>query len=197
MSDDFKRLEGIKIGYALCGSFCTFSKSIEQLQRIISLGADVTPVMSFNAASMDTRFGKAEYFRNTLEDITGRRLICTIEDAEPVGPKKMFDVFVICPCTGNTLAKLAWGIIDTPVTMAAKSHIRNDRPVVIAPSTNDGLAGCAKNIGMLLNYKSYYFVPFGQDDSVKKPRSLVADFNELPETVLAALDGKQYQPIII
>ncbi len=197
MSENFKRLEGVKAGYALCGSFCTFSKSIEQVERLIKLGADITPIMSFNAATMDTRFGKAEDFRRQLEEITGHKLICTIEDAEPVGPKKMFDVMVICPCTGNTLAKLAWGIIDTPVTMAAKSHIRNERPVVIAASTNDGLAGCAKNIGMLMNYKSYYFVPFGQDDSAKKPRSLVADFNELPETITAALNGVQYQPLII
>ncbi|MBQ8826185.1 MAG: dipicolinate synthase subunit B [Oscillospiraceae bacterium] len=191
------RLEGIRIGYALCGSFCTFSKALEQMERLKGLGAELTPIMSFNAASIDTRFGTAENFRDTLEEITGRKLIRTIEDAEPIGPQKMFDVLAVCPCTGNTLAKLAAGIIDTPVTMAVKSHIRNDRPVVIAPSTNDGLAGCAKNIGVLLNYRNFYFVPFGQDDSVKKPRSLVADFNELPETILAALDGRQYQPIII
>ncbi|MBQ8781222.1 MAG: dipicolinate synthase subunit B [Oscillospiraceae bacterium] len=190
-------LEGIKIGYAMCGSFCTFLKAIEQLERLKGQGAVITPIMSFNAASLDTRFGTAEHFRNTLEEITGRKLICTIEAAEPIGPQKMFDVLAVCPCTGNTLAKLAAGIIDTPVTMAVKSHIRNDRPVVIAPSTNDGLAGCAKNIGTLLNYRNFYFVPFGQDDSAHKPRSLVSDFNELPETILAALDGQQYQPIII
>ena len=190
-------LEGIRIGYALCGSFCTFSKSIEQLERLKGKGAVITPIMSFNAASLDTRFGTAEHFRTVLEETTGRKLICTIEDAEPIGPQKMFDVLAVCPCTGNTLAKLAAGIIDTPVTMAVKSHIRNDRPVVIAVSTNDALAGCAKNIGAILNYRNFYFVPFGQDDSAKKPRSLVADFNELPETILAALDGRQYQPLLI
>jgi len=191
------RLDGLRIGYAMCGSFCTFSGSIEQLERLKGMGAELTPIMSFNAAVLDTRFGKAEDFRNTLEKITGKKLICSIEDAEPVGPKKMFDVLAVCPCTGNTLAKLAVGIIDTPVTMAVKSHIRNDRPVVIAVSTNDALAGCAKNIGALLNYRNFYFVPFGQDDSAKKPRSLVADFNELPETILASVDGQQYQPLII
>lgn len=194
MSD---KLAGVKIGYAMCGSFCTFSKAIEQVRRLKELGAEITPVMSFNAAGIDTRFGRAEDFRTQLEELTGKRLIRTIEDAEPIGPQKMFDVLAVCPCTGNTLAKLAAGIIDTPVTMAVKSHIRNDRPVVIAVSTNDALAGCAKNIGALLNYRNFYFVPFGQDDSAKKPRSLVADFNELPETVMASLEGRQYQPVII
>jgi len=190
-------LNGIKIGYAMCGSFCTFSRSIEQLRRLVDMGADVTAIMSFNAASIDTRFGTAESFRKSIEEITGKAVIRTIEDAEPIGPRKMFDVLVICPCTGNTLAKLANSITDTPVTMAAKSHIRNSRPIVIAAATNDGLAGSAKNIGALLNIKEYFFVPFGQDDSAKKPRSLVADFNELPETIEAALKGLQFQPMII
>lgn len=190
-------LNGIKIGYAMCGSFCTFSRSIEQLRRLVDMGADVTAIMSFNAASIDTRFGTAESFRKSIEEITGKAVIRTIEDAEPIGPRKMFDVLVICPCTGNTLAKLANSITDTPVTMAAKSHIRNSRPIVIAAATNDGLAGSAKNIGALLNIKEYFFVPFGQDDSAKKPRSLVADFNELPETIEAALKGIQFQPMII
>lgn len=190
-------LNGIKIGYAMCGSFCTFSRSIEQIRRLVDMGADVTAIMSFNAASIDTRFGTAESFRKSIEEITGKAVIRTIEDAEPIGPRKMFDVLVICPCTGNTLAKLANSITDTPVTMAAKSHIRNSRPIVIAAATNDGLAGSAKNIGALLNIKEYFFVPFGQDDSAKKPRSLVADFNELPETIEAALKGLQFQPMII
>lgn len=190
-------LNGIKIGYAMCGSFCTFSRSIEQLRRLVDMGADVTAIMSFNAASIDTRFGTAESFRKSIEEITGKAVIRTIEDAEPIGPRKMFDVLVICPCTGNTLAKLANSITDTPVTMAAKSHIRNSRPIVIAAATNDGLAGSAKNIGALLNIKEYFFVPFGQDDSAKKPRSLVADFNELPETIESALNGLQFQPMII
>ena len=197
MSEKYTSLANLKIGYAFCGSFCTFSRSIEQLKRLKEAGADVTAIMSFNASSLDTRFGTAESFRKTIEEITGKPIILTIEDAEPIGPKKLFDVLVICPCTGNTMAKLANSIIDTPVTMAAKSHIRNSRPVVIAAATNDGLAGSAKNIGALMNYKSYYFVPFGQDDSEKKPRSLVADFNELGETILAAMNGVQYQPLII
>lgn len=197
MSENITSLNGIKIGYALCGSFCTFSRSIEQLKRLKASGADLTAVMSFNAASLDTRFGTAEHFRSLIEEITEKPIIMTIEDAEPIGPQKMFDVLVICPCTGNTMAKLANSITDTPVTMAAKSHIRNSRPIVIAAATNDGLSGSAKNIGMLMNLRNYYFVPFGQDDSQKKPRSLVADFNELEDTILAALNGKQFQPLII
>ena len=197
LSEKHTSLAGVKIGYALCGSFWTFSRSIEQLKRLKDEGADITAIMSFNAATLNTRFGTAESFRNTIEEITGKPVIRTIEDAEPIGPKKMFDVLVICPCTGNTMAKLANSIIDTPVTMAAKSHIRNSRPVVIAAATNDGLAGSAKNIGALMNYKGYYFVPLGQDDSEKKPRSLVADFNELGDTIIAALEGRQFQPMII
>ena len=197
MSDNISSLSGIKIGYALCGSFCTFSRSIEQLKRLKEMGADITAIMSFNASSIDTRFGTAEAFRKQIEEITGKPIILTIEGAEPIGPKKMFDVLVICPCTGNTMAKLANSIIDTPVTMAAKSHIRNGRPIVIAAATNDGLAGSAKNIGALMNYKEYYFVPLGQDDSEKKPRSLVSDFNELGDTIIAALNGKQFQPLIL
>ncbi len=197
MTDTMQTFKDIRIGYAMCGSFCTFSKSIKQLERLKELGADVTPIMSFNAASTDTRFGTAEGFRNTVTGLTGHELICTIDGAEPIGPHKMFDVLVICPCTGNTLAKLALGVIDTPVTMAAKSHIRNSRPIVIAAATNDGLAGSAKNIGALLNYKEYYFVPFGQDDPNGKPRSLVADFSELPDTILNALNGRQLQPLTV
>ena len=197
MTDTMQTFKDIRIGYAMCGSFCTFSKSIKQLERLKELGADVTPIMSFNAASTDTRFGTAEGFRNTITGLTGHELICTIDGAEPIGPRKMFDVLVICPCTGNTLAKLALGVIDTPVTMAAKSHIRNSRPIVIAAATNDGLAGSAKNIGALLNYKEYYFVPFGQDDPNGKPRSLVADFSELPDTILNALNGRQLQPLTV
>ena len=152
--------------------------------------------MSFNAASLDTRFGKAADHIAYLENVTGKKVIRTIEDADPIGPKKMFDVLVIAPCTGNTMAKLAAGIIDTPVTMAAKSHIRNAYPLVIAPSTNDGLSGTAKNLGALLNYKSVFFVPFGQDDHEAKPRSLSADFERLPEAIEAALDKVQLQPIL-
>lgn len=197
MSNENTTLEGIRIGYALCGSFCTFSRAIDQIIRLKEMGADITPIMSFNAASINTRFGTAESFRSRISEITGKDIIRTIEDAEPIGPRKMFDIMVVCPCTGNTLAKLAAGITDTPVTMAVKSHIRNARPVVIAAATNDALAASAQNIGQLLNRKGYYFVPFGQDDPSGKPRSLIADFNELSDTVLCALEGKQFQPLII
>jgi len=190
-------LKGKRIGFAVSGSFCTFSKAFAQLERLIAEGAEVTALMSFNAASLDTRFGKAAEHIAYLENITGRKVIKTIEDAEPIGPQKMFDLLIIAPCTGNTMAKLAAGIIDTPVTMAAKSHLRNAYPLVIAPSTNDGLAGAAKNIGALLNYKNVYFVPFGQDDTEKKPRSLSADFERIPEAVSAALDGVQLQSMIV
>lgn len=189
-------LKGKRIGYAVCGSFCTFSKAFEQLERLIAEGAEVTAIMSFNAASLDTRFGKAADHIAHLEKVTGKKVIKTIEDAEPIGPKKMFDILIIAPCTGNTMAKLAAGIIDTPVTMAAKSHIRNASPLLIAPSTNDGLSAAAKNIGMLLNLKSVYFVPFGQDDPQKKPRSLSADFERIPEAISASLAGVQLQPIL-
>ncbi len=189
-------IKGKKIGFAVCGSFCTFKKAFEQLKYLVNEGAEVTAVMSFNAASMDTRFGKAQEHISFLEDITGKPVIRTIEGAEPIGPKKMFDILVIAPCTGNTLAKLAAGIIDTPVTMAAKSHLRNGSPLVIAPSTNDGLSGSAKNIGALLNYRNIYLVPFSQDDVYAKPRSLVADFGKLPDALAAALEGKQLQPLL-
>ena len=190
-------LAGKKIGYAICGSFCTFKKSFEEIERLIDLGAKVTPIMSFNAFNIDTRFGTAEENNKKLEKICGNKIISTIEGAEPIGPTKMFDILVVAPCTGNTLAKLALGIIDTPVTMAVKSHIRNSRPVVIAVSTNDALSGSAKNIGQLENYKNYYFVPMRQDDFVNKPASIVAAYDLLAETVALALDGKQIQPIIM
>ncbi|MBP1560632.1 MAG: dipicolinate synthase subunit B [Oscillospiraceae bacterium] len=190
-------LKGKKIGFAVCGSFCTFKKAFAQLERLVELGADVTAIMSHNAAETDTRFGKAAEHIAYLERVTGKSVIRTIAEAEPIGPKKMFDVLVIAPCTGNTLAKLALGIIDTPVTMAAKSHIRNASPLVIALSTNDGLAGSAKNLGMLLNYKSVYIVPFRQDDPAAKPRSLSADFERIPEAVEHALNGVQIQPVLV
>ena len=189
-------LSGKKIGFALCGSFCTFSKAFEQLERLIEMGADVTAIMSFNAAYIDTRFGKSQEHIERLEKLTGKRVLRSIAETEPVGPKKMFDALVIAPCTGNTLAKLAVGIIDTPVTMAAKSHLRNGSPLVIALSTNDGLAGAAKNIGALLNYRYVYFVPFAQDDAQTKPRSLSANFPLIPDAIAAALDGEQLQPVI-
>ena len=189
-------LIGKKIGFAMCGSFCTFSKAFEQLEQLINSGADVTAIMSFNAAFIDTRFGKAQEHIERLERLTEKPVLRTIAETEPVGPKRMFDALVIAPCTGNTLAKLAVGIIDSPVTMAAKSHLRNGSPLVIALSTNDGLAGSAKNIGALLNYRYVYFVPFAQDDAEAKPRSLSADFSLIPDAIEAALDGKQLQPVL-
>lgn len=190
-------LSGIKIGYALCGSFCTFKKSFEQIKTLVESGAEVTPIMSFNAYNIDTRFGTAEENRKIITELCGREIIHTIEGAEPIGPQKMFDILTVAPCTGNTLAKLAVGIIDTPVTMAVKSHIRNMRPVVIAIATNDALSGSAKNIGALYNYKNYYFVPMSQDDPEKKPTSVVADYGRIKEAIINALDGKQIQPILI
>lgn len=189
-------LEGIKIGMAMCGSFCTFSKAFEQMIKLKAAGAELTPIMSYHAATLDTRFGTAEENIMTAENICGRGVINTIPLAEPVGPKKMFDLLIVCPCTGNTMAKLAAGITDTPVTMAVKSHLRNGRPVLIAAATNDALSASAKNIGTLLNIKNIYFVPFKQDDFVKKPRSAVADFSMIPEAAKAALNGRQLQPIL-
>ena len=190
------RLAGVRIGYGLTGSFCTFEKSFAAAERLRDMGAELLPVMSFNAAAIDTRFGKAADHRKRLEKITGRKVIATIGDAEPIGPKKLCDVMVVAPCTANTAAKLALGITDTPLTMAVKSHLRSGRPVVIAISTNDALAGCAKNIGILQNYRHYYFVPYSQDDHITKPSSVVADFGLIPETIAAALDGVQIQPLI-
>ena len=189
-------LEGIKIGMAMCGSFCTFSKAFEQMIKLKAAGAELTPIMSYHAATLDTRFGTAEENIMTAENICGRGVINTIPLAEPVGPKKMFDLLIVCPCTGNTMAKLANGITDTPVTMAVKSHLRNGRPVLIAAATNDALSASAKNIGTLLNIKNIYFVPFRQDDFVKKPRSAVADFSMIPEAAKAALNGRQLQPVL-
>lgn len=189
-------LEGIKIGVAMCGSFCTFSKAFEQMIKLKAAGAELTPIMSYHAATLDTRFGTAEENIMTAENICGRGVINTIPLAEPVGPKKKFDLLIVCPCTGNTMAKLAAGITDTPVTMAVKSHLRNGRPVLIAAATNDALSASAKNIGALLNIKNIYFVPFKQDDFVKKPRSAVADFSMIPEAAKAALNGRQLQPIL-
>jgi len=181
----------MKIGYCLTGSFCTFSKSIKVLEDLVRAGHEVTPVMSQNAYSTDTRFGDAADIQNRIIEITGNSIIHTIQQAEPIGPKKMFDVLAIVPCTGNTLAKLAAGIADTSVTMAAKSHLRNSRPVVIGVSTNDALGAAAKNIGNLLNYKNFYFVPFGMDNCIMKPKSMVCDFDMVQKTIELAYEGKE------
>ena len=186
----------MKIGFALCGSFCTYHQ-IFPVMELLSRDHQLIPVFSRASACTDTRFGNAAEHLQTAVEICGMDPICSVQAAEPIGPKKLFDVLVIAPCTGNTLAKLAHGIADTPVTMAAKSHLRNDRPVIIAVSTNDGLAGAAENIGKLLARKHYYFVPFGQDDPLKKPTSMVADFARIPETLAEALAGRQIQPILL
>lgn len=190
-------LEKVKIGYAFTGSFCTFRKSIEALKKIIDKGAIVTPIMSFNSYYMDTKFGKSDNFIKEIEEITGNSVIHTIQDAEPIGPKRMFDILVVAPCSGNTISKLANDIIDTPATMAVKSHLRNEKPVVIAISTNNALSGNAMNIGKLLNMKHYYFVPFKQDNPITKPRSLVFDSEYISKTIEYALDKEQIQPILL
>ena len=184
------------IGFAMCGSFCTFSRAVETLKTLSETGANVIPIMSGISYSTDTRFGTAEHFRSCLEDITGNEIIHTVKQAEPIGPKCMLDMLVVLPCTGNSLAKIANGIADTSVTMAVKAHLRNQRPLLLAVSTNDGLGTAAKNIGTLLNCKNVYFLPFSQDDYIKKPCSLVADFEKLTETAEAAFEGRQLQPIL-
>ena len=185
-----------RVGFELCGSFCTHREVLRELEAICREYETVLPIVSPVCQTTDTRFGKAEDFLAQVERLTGHTAVGSIREAEPIGPKKLLDVLVIAPCTGNTLAKLAAGITDTPVTMAAKAHLRNDRPVVVAVATNDGLSAAAKNIGELLARKNYYFVPFGQDDPEKKPCSLMADFTRIGETVEAALEGRQLQPVL-
>lgn len=185
----------MNIGFALCGSFCTYAKVFPVMEQL-ARKHQVHPIFSTVSAATDSRFGKAADFLARARDICGRDVIQTIPEAEPIGPKKLLDVLVIAPCTGNTLAKLSHSIADTPVTMAVKSHLRNGRPVVVAVSTNDGLAGAAENIGRLMARKHYYFVPYGQDDAEKKPTSLVAHFELIPDTIDAAVLGKQIQPLI-
>lgn len=184
------------IGFAMCGSFCTFKRAVTAMRTLKETGAEIVPIMSDISYSTDTRFGDAGIFRKEIEEITGNEIIHTVKDAEPIGPKKLLDMLVVLPCTGNSLAKIASGIADTSVTMAVKAHLRNQRPVLIAVSTNDGLGTAAKNIGSLLNCKNIYFLPFSQDDFLHKPTSLVADFDMLIPAAEAAFDGKQLQPIL-
>ena len=186
----------MNIGFAMCGSFCTFSQIFPMLE-LLSRDYSITPIFSHSVNIIDSRFGSAREHREAAAEICGKTPLCTIEGVEPIGPKKLFDALIIAPCTGNTLAKLANSIADTPVTMAAKSHLRNGCPIIVAVSTNDGLAGAAENIGKLLARKHYYFVPFGQDDPRSKPTSLVADFTRIPQTLEAALEGHQIQPILL
>ena len=180
----------------MCGSFCTFKKATDALYDLSQTGANIIPIMSEISYSTDTRFGKAEEFRNKLTEITGHDIIHTVKESEPIGPKKLLDLLIVLPCTGNSLAKIAAGIADTSVTMAVKSHLRNRRPVVIAVSTNDGLGSAAKNIGTLMNSKHLYFVPYRQDSAFEKENSLVANFKMLIPTVEAAFEDRQFQPIL-
>lgn len=186
----------MNIGFALCGSFCTYSQ-VFPIMELLARDYQLTPIFSESAYSVDSRFGTAKEHIQTVEEICGSGVLHTIPQVEPIGPKQLFDALVIAPCTGNTLAKLAHSIADGPVTMAAKSHLRNGRPVLIAVSTNDGLAGAAENIGKLLSRKHFYFVPFGQDDPGKKPTSLIADFSRIPQALDAALNGQQLQPVLM
>lgn len=190
-------MEQPRVGFALTGSFCTLDKALRAMEETAQAYPDILPILSETTGGTDTRFGRGEDFRQAAEEICGRRAVASIREAEPIGPRKLLDVLVIAPCTGNTLAKLAAGVADTAVTMAAKAHLRNGRPVVVAVSTNDGLGGAARNIGELLCRKHYYFVPFRQDDPVGKPTSLVADMDLVPATVAAALRGEQLQPLLL
>ena len=183
------------IGYAMCGSFCTFSKALKTVEEL-SGDYNITPIFSDYAGKTDTRFYNIDEFTQKIEKICGKKAIKTIKEAEPIGPEKLFDALIVAPCTGNTLAKLAHGITDTAVTMAVKAHIRNNRPVIIGVSTNDALGASAENIGRLLSKRNYYFIPFSQDDPVNKPRSMVCDFGKTNQALLGALSGKQIQPII-
>ena len=186
------------VGFALCGSFCTFKKVIPQMKKLVSEGYRVVPIMSNTAYTTDTRFGKSRDFNEEIEQITGEKIIYTISGAEPIGPKELLDVLVIAPCTGNTLGKLANGISDTSVTLATKAHLRNQRPVIIAVSTNDALGTSARNIGTLINSKNIYFVPMRQDDYINKPNSIVADFDYITDTVKEVLATNiQPQPILL
>jgi len=186
----------MEIGFAMCGSFCTYAQVFPVMEQLAREHC-VTPIFSPAAYGTDSRFGTAREHIRRAADICGRDPLYTLAQVEPIGPKKLLDALVIAPCTGNTLAKLAHSIADTSVTMAAKSHLRNARPVLIAISTNDGLAGAAENIGKLLGRKHYYFVPFGQDDPLKKPTSMISDFEKIPEALVAALEGRQLQPMLL
>jgi len=191
------QLKNVKIGFAFTGSFCTFSEVIAELEKLSAAGADITPIISYAVDKFDTRFGSAEQWKIKIEAVTGRSVIRTITEAEPIGPKALFDILVVAPCTGNTLAKLANGITDTPVTMACKAHLRNGRPLLLAPSTNDGLRINAKNIGLLQSCKNIFFVPYRQDDPQRKCNSLVARFDLIIPAIQAALEGRQLEPVLV
>lgn len=190
-------LKNKNIGFGLTGSFCTFKNTILQMKELVKKNANVIPIMSYKAYKSDTKFGNAKDFIEEIEELTGNKIIHTIKGAEPIGPKNMTDIMIIAPCTGNTLAKLSLGICDSPVLMASKSHLRGGNPLVIAPSTNDGLSGSAENIGKLLNRHNYFFVPFRQDNPITKPRSIVFDPKYIKKTLEYALDREQIQPILL
>lgn len=189
-------MNGISLGYVMCGSFCTLRRAIDQIKVLRDMGAEVTPIMSPIVYKTDTRFGRADERIEEVEKLCGKKIIHTILDAEPIGPKNLFDLIIASPCTGNTLSKLAFGITDTSATMALKAHIRNGKPTLLAVATNDALGATAKNIGLLLNTKNIFFVPLSQDDPEKKPTSMIADFSRIPEAARAALCGKQLEPVI-
>jgi len=186
-----------KIGFVLTGAFSTYSKTISKMKDLIKKGTDIIPIMSYNSYNLDTKFGNAKDFIDEIEEITGKKVIHTIQEAERIGPKKLIDIIVVCPCSGNTISKLAVDIIDTPATVAVRSHLRNDLPVVIAPSVINGLGSNAPSIAALLNRKNYYFVPFRQDNPITKPRSIVFDSEYIIKTIEYALDGEQIQPILL
>lgn len=190
-------LKGKKIGFCITGSFCTFKNVIPQIKKLVEEGAEVIPIMSFNSYKLDTKFGKAVDYINEIEEITSHKIIKSIQEAEPIGPKHLTDIMVVVPATGNTIAKLANGITDTPVLMAVKSHLRNGNNVVIGISSNDGLSGNAENIGALLNRNHYFFVPFRQDNPITKPRSIVFDSSLIIKTIKQALKNEQIQPILM
>lgn len=191
------KLEGLKIGIAFTGSFCTFAAAIQELKALKEEGAELYPILSFQSQNIDSRFGTAEGFRKQIEEICGREAMDSIETAEPIGPKGFLDLLIILPCTGNTLAKLSCGITDSPVLMAAKAHLRNEKPLLLSISTNDALSMNFKNIGLLMNVKHIYFVPFGQDAPEKKHNSMIAHLDRLIPAAEAALDGSQLQPVIL
>ena len=190
-------MEPLRVGFALTGSFCTFSRILSVIQEMADHGAVITPILSFNAASMDTRFGTALELREKLIEITGHKPLETLVEVEPIGPKAMFDVLIVAPCTGSTLGRLACGLSDTPVTLAVKSHLRRSLPVILAISTNDALGASMRNISLLKNTKYIYFVPLRQDDPYNKPNSLVADFTLIEKTISAAQQGIQIQPLFL
>ena len=192
-----ERFKGVRIGFAMTGSFCTFAQVLDVMEAMKVQGADLYPILSFNASKLDTRFMRAVVLHRRLEEICGRGAMDSIVQVEPIGPKKLLDLMLVAPCTGNSMAKIANGISDTPVTLAVKSHMRNARPVVIAPSTNDGLANNAANIGRLMALRNVYIVPFGQDAPEGKPTSLVAKWGRISDACAAALEGRQVQPMLV